>query len=386
MIKVLFVAHSGTRLGGATPALMSLMCMLRERYDVQPSLLIPAGDTSILSECEQLGIPVYVGRYHSCCSVFHREARDVLRLVKLLTAPLLDRLSLSSLDRRLPDDFDLVYTNDRMVIAGGYLARRRGIPHIWHVRAFGREVHNIYPPFWSRLMNTYADRVVGISNAIIDSLRPQVAEDKLRLIHDGLETDRYVELPRKPHEGFHILLTAHIVPLKGQMEALEAMNLLVNEKNIDAHLHFAGVVPAYGSRKYDRALKEYIRTHQLTERVHFLGQVSDMSDLRSRMDTELECCWCEPFGRVTVEAMLSGLPVIGSKAGGTLDILEEGVSGLLYELHNPADLAEKLAWVYSHPAEAREMAVRGKQRALDCFTLERSVSNIHALITDTVVE
>ena len=105
-----------------------------------------------------------------------------------------------------------------------------------------------------------------------------------------------------------------------------------------------------------------------------------MNELRSRMDAELECCWCEPFGRVTVEAMLSGVPVVGSAAGGTLDIIEDGVSGLLYKLHSPEDLAQKLMWINRNPHEAAQMALRGKERALQLFSLEHSVSQIANLI------
>ena len=72
--------------------------------------------------------------------------------------------------------------------------------------------------------------------------------------------------------------------------------------------------------------------------------------------------------------------------GGTLDIVEDGVSGLLYDLHSPESLAQKLLWVHTHPEKVQEMTVRARQRALQLFTLERSVQNVYALISDTVVE
>lgn len=380
MMKVLFVAHSGSMSGGANRALLSLMCLLREKHGVLPSVLAPQDDAALLEECRKLDIPAYTGAFHSCCTVFQREPRDLLRLIKLFAAPVIDRIYAVRLNRSLPADFDLIYTNDRMVLIGGCLSRLRKIPHIWHVRAFGKEVKSFYPPFWGRLMNRYSDHVVAISRSVIDSLKSSIPDEKLHLIHDGLETDQYLELPKKPHETFNLLLTAHIVPHKGQMEALEALAILVQQHQIDAHLYLAGKKPAYGSQKYLQSLNAFAAQNGLEDRVHFLGQVGDMNELRSRMDAELECCWCEPFGRVTVEAMLSGVPVVGSAAGGTLDIIEDGVSGLLYKLHSPEDLAQKLMWINRNPHEAAQMALRGKERALQLFSLEHSVSQIANLI------
>ena len=131
-MKILFIAHSGEISGGANRSLLTLMTGLREQYAVSSSVLIPEKNTPLEKRCKAVGIPVYTARHHTCCTVFHRTPKDLLRAAKLLLAPMLDRLEAKRLNHALPADFDLYYTNDRMICVGGYLAHLRGKPHVWH--------------------------------------------------------------------------------------------------------------------------------------------------------------------------------------------------------------------------------------------------------------
>ncbi len=65
--------------------------------------------------------------------------------------------------------------------------------------------------------------------------------------------------------------------------------------------------------------------------------------------------WYENFPRTIVEAFACGLPVIASRIGALADIVTDGKTGLLFEPANPRDLADKLAWVQSHPEQMAEM-------------------------------
>ncbi|NWG38564.1 MAG: glycosyltransferase family 4 protein [Hydrogenophilaceae bacterium] len=63
----------------------------------------------------------------------------------------------------------------------------------------------------------------------------------------------------------------------------------------------------------------------------------------------------ENFPRTIVEAFASGLPVVASRIGALADIVTEGKTGLLFELGNARDLADKLAWALAHPDEMAAM-------------------------------
>lgn len=382
-MHVLFVAHSSELSGGANRSLLSLMTRLRDRWGVHPSVLVPGEKGELGRVCETEGIPVYVGHYHRCCTVFQRGPKDVLRLAKLLAAPVLDAVQARHLDACLPNTFDLIYSNERMVMAGAYLAKRRAVPHIWHVRSFAKENSVRYPPGYYRFMDRYAQRIVLISQSLFQSFSSHICEEKLVMVHNGVAVEDY-GTEHQPHEGYRLLLTGRIVPPKGQLEAIQALELLQKKHPGRFQLYFAGQVPAYDASGYRQTLQKYIAQAGLEEYVHFLGEVQDMRQVRSQMDLELVCAWCETFGRVTVEAMCARLPVVGTATGGTPEIIADGVTGLLYPLHAVDRLAQSILWCADHPEQAAQMAQAGYLRAKDHFSVEAMVDKVHGVIATTL--
>ena len=95
------------------------------------------------------------------------------------------------------------------------------------------------------------------------------------------------------------------------------------------------------------------------------GEVKNMYALREKMSIELMCSNAEPFGRVTVEGMRAGLVVIGSNSGGTRDIIQENVTGLLFKPGDEQDLADKIEYYLSHDKEREEIADNGRRKTLE---------------------
>ena len=380
-MKILFVAHSGKISGGANRSLLSLMTRLRDDYGHEPSVLIPADSNELMHVCEQLRIPTYTAKYRSCCTTFQRDAKDILRFGKILLAPAMQYVQAIRMKRNLPQDFDLVYTNERIVAVGAFLAKRMKLPHVWHVRTFSDELKVVYPPYWYRLMKQYSTRIVLISFALYRNFSQYIPEKQLVMIHNGVDIASFSG--KKKHElpGSKLLLCGRIVPLKGQIEAVRALALL-KEKKIDADLYLAGDIPLYSDDTYYKNLCKEAEAAGVGNSIHFLGHVEDMAALREEMDAELVCTWCEAFGRVTVEAMTAALPVIGTDAGGTPEIIEDGVTGFLYPSGNVQMLAEKIEWLLLHPQEAAQMGQRGRMRAAAHFSIERTVECIHKLVTE----
>ena len=440
-LKILFVAHSGEISGGANRSLLSMMQGLRDRYGIEPSALIPERNSALEAECARLGIAVYTGKYHRCCTVLKGEPKDALRLMKLAAAPIIDRIGARKLSRSLPGDFDLIYTNERMTIIGGYLAKRLHIPHVWHVRSFGRENATLFSPCWYARMSRFSDRIVLISRALYRDFGRHISPEKLRVVYNGLEPWKYMQEERhadgakcrgsRPeavgapgeaaplcdirsekdvcgsaaggdgghgaHGGmgtagsrgdrpFRILVTGRITTYKCQADAVRALEQLVRRHGVDARLLFAGQMPSYETDSYGQKLQRYVNDHGLQENVQFLGEVdcADLLRIRSGIDVEAVCSQCEPFGRVTVEAMMAGLPVVGTNAGGTAEIIEDRVTGFLYPIHDVDALTRHLLWLYEHPRDAAVMGQKGQERAMACFTVEMMVDHVYGVINEIV--
>lgn len=109
---------------------------------------------------------------------------------------------------------------------------------------------------------------------------------------------------------------------------------------------------------------------QFGSHVSFLGQVSEekLNQLYQTCDLFVAPSLYESFGLIYLEAMNYGKPVIGCRAGGIPEVIDEGLTGLLAEPEAPDSLAEAILKMLQNPELLREMGLAGRQRLLDTFT------------------
>ena len=96
----------------------------------------------------------------------------------------------------------------------------------------------------------------------------------------------------------------------------------------------------------------------------------------------LVCSKYEAFGRVTVEAMMAGCLVIGANSGGTIELIEDGSTGVLFESGDYVDLVNKMIYVIENKNNAKKIAKNGRNVALQRFTALINASNIRNLYLD----
>lgn len=85
----------------------------------------------------------------------------------------------------------------------------------------------------------------------------------------------------------------------------------------------------------------------------------------------------ESFGIVLVEAMAAGVPVIASKIGGTSEIIDDKLNGLLAKTGSTQDLADKIIYLYNNRAESRQMVKKAREKVENMFSLERMVRDFY---------
>ena len=81
----------------------------------------------------------------------------------------------------------------------------------------------------------------------------------------------------------------------------------------------------------------------------------------------------EPFGQVIVQAMAEGRPVVATRGGGVLEIVDEGNTGLLVPMKDAEAMAQAIGQVLADPERAQRMGAAGRARFLERFTIERTV-------------
>lgn len=278
---------------------------------------------------------------------------------------------------------DIVHTNSSVVNTGGILAHILKIPHVWHVREFGQEDFNFFSVIKDdklyEFMNKNSSYVIAISHAIYNKFAEKIDEDKLRMVYNGVNEDN---IQRKsqikyPEAVVHYLISGRISKAKGQREALEAVKMLVHAGWSNLHLFIAGEGDC-------TVLKDFVLASGIAEYVTFLGRISDMPALRAKMDVELVCSRCEGFGRVTVEAMMSSNPVIGTNTGGTPELIEDGKSGFLYSSGKVEELAEKMKIFLESPEQIRVMGDYAFEKTSTVYTKKRNAQSIKQIYQELI--
>lgn len=163
--------------------------------------------------------------------------------------------------------------------------------------------------------------------------------------------------------AFLVGLFGRIEEPKGQHLLIDALSLLIS-RGIVLNVAFIGY--AMDGQYFER-LKQRVAQEGLTPYCHFLGFHHNPTSIMPCFDTIVLTTRYETFGLVLIEAMHAGVPVVGSAAGGVLEIIEDGKSGLYFRTGDARDLAAKLERLQMDPALRTRLARGGLERAHGCF-------------------
>lgn len=264
---------------------------------------------------------------------------------------------------------DVIHSNSSVLAVGVLVSRMTGIPHVMHIREFRDLDFNlcpVVPEKWlAALRNRHTNAYLCVSKAIADH-NVFLDGNKKRVVYNGIDRKNYLERgERQPGEPVRFLIAGRVSPTKGQDEAVKAAAILAG-RGIDGF-----TLSIAGSGELSAPVPECVK-----DRVRLLGFINDMPSVRRNMDVELVCSRAEAFGRITAEAMMGGMPVIGSDTGGTPELIREGETGFLYPYGDAEALADRMEYFISHPEKIGEMGKKAQEYALTHFTIERCVREI----------
>ncbi|NES00798.1 MAG: glycosyltransferase family 4 protein, partial [Symploca sp. SIO1B1] len=165
-----------------------------------------------------------------------------------------------------------------------------------------------------------------------------------------------------PWKGQHILLEA-LAHCPDDVTAILVGDALFGEQDYVEHLH------------------QQVAKLGLEKRVKFLGFRSDIVSLMTACDLIAHTSTApEPFGRVIVEAMLCGKPVVAAEAGGAIELVETGKTGWLVTPGNPQQLAEVITTCRQQPEYAATIAQESQRQASQRFNLTNINQQINQLL------
>jgi glycosyltransferase involved in cell wall biosynthesis len=141
----------------------------------------------------------------------------------------------------------------------------------------------------------------------------------------------------------------------------------------------------FGEAGYEEQLHQQIRDLSLTDRIKFLGFQSNVYPVMQACNLVVHTSIApEPFGRVIVEGMLCGRPVVATAAGGATEIIEHGKTGWLCPPDNAHALAEAIMTCRNNPQQTQAIAAQGQIMAQQRFNLKIVQQQMDRLLSEVV--
>ena len=371
--NVLFVNHAG-RMSGAERSLLGLATSLDPaRFRV--GLACPEGDLGEAARAAGLAHhPVPLRR-------LRRTIRPD-RLVAYARAWRAGRAALAEVVRN--GRYNLLHANSTTAQLHVALAVRGcGVRCVWHVR----DLSSLWPV--AGYCARHAHAIVCISEAVAGHVRSAVGDGApVQVIHNGIDSDAFAARAAPldlrgsygwPPDSLVATMIGQFVPWKRHEDFVRAIQLLRGRPGCDVR----GVVVGDDLFGDHRPLVEWMARAQarpeLVGRLRNLGWRDDVPAILAASDVVVIPSLAEPFGRVALEAMALGKPVVGTAAGGLPEVVEHDVTGLLVPPMNVAALAGALARLAQDRALRRRLGQGGHRRVRERFGLQAAARSAEAL-------
>lgn len=268
----------------------------------------------------------------------------------------------------------LVYSNTITFDYGIRFAKLCHIPHVQHIRenidAFDYHFIWGYDHSMSLINSSYA--IMCTCDTIRKRYFSNLDGNKFFTVHNGVPPIDIVPEKNFNLKTLEIIQVARFMDDKRVIDSLIALKILRDYGMDNIHLDI------YGKGEEKSKYLKFIGENDLSKFVSIKGFVQKI-DFRP-YHVGLMTSTFEAFSRSVLDYMNNGLAVIASRAGGNMEQVVDGISGILYEVKNPQDLANAIMKLNSDRSKLKVLAINARKRYLENFTQDRYVSKTNEII------
>lgn len=274
----------------------------------------------------------------------------------------------------------VIYANgSRAALYGGLVGCLMKIPVLWHCRIADSD------PYIDSLLTRLCNQIVANSHATSRRFREEI-KNKVKVIYNGIDLHWLKGGVLSKPEGIGdnwkvILLIARVSRWKRHDLALNAFEKIA-EIEPNAHLVCLGDKDGLDPEWWDQ-LRVMTSLSSFSERIHWIGQVQDIRPWLRSSSLLLLTSENEPFGRVIVEAMACGLPIIATRSGGVPEIVREGIDGILVTPGSASEVCEAVLKLLRDEGLRNSLSAAGTKRAEE-FSLEKHVNQMVQVFEETL--
>ncbi|MFZ4767558.1 MAG: glycosyltransferase family 4 protein [Roseimicrobium sp.] len=300
-------------------------------------------------------------------------SKSLLHTLDRLGVPVAFYLSDHWIARSLDADVWLDWWNRRAMSLPARILR-----FLWQATGTRRRFDAIAPTVPAR--SATFRRISFCSQALKQlTLRKGFAVGHAQVIHCPVNIARFRGEPAGAEQPVRRLLyVGRLSEDKGVMTALRALALL--QGRFDGELRIYGK----GDEAYTRSLQAFVNEHALPVSFHSATMAEMPEVYRSHDALIFTSEWEEPFALTPLEAMASGLPVIGTTTGGSAELFRHGANALTYAAGNAEALADCIDQLVNQPAQREAMARQGQRDVSARCSENIIVDQIEQFLSDTI--
>jgi glycosyltransferase involved in cell wall biosynthesis len=364
----------------------------------EPSSTRGGQELSLLDVCRELNQRghqislIYVkegnllSQYHEFCDQILNVNGYAISRKNLLYSCIKFPIDLLRIIRKIQfDGSTIVYSNQyHDTPFSSVLSLLKGVPAMCHLR--------IPPP--KKMDTQRAIALKGIRHFIavshqtkLEWVKSGISESAIKVVYNGTNTERFQpsDSPSKFRMEQAISPSVKVISYIGRLDRPKGVDILIkafalliaDQPNLE--LLIAGK-PLIQNQEYLQSLKQLAIELEIETHVHFLGHVNDTVSLYQASDVVvLPSIWSEPFGKVVIEAMACGTPVVASRVGGIPEILSEAFEGRLFEPRNVSDLAKTLTQVLDWKITNPQLGTACREHILKKFALHKKIDEIEKI-------
>lgn len=269
---------------------------------------------------------------------------------------------------------DVIHSNNsREAVTAAIILRKKIVLHLHGVWAdhsdYMRKKIDVFVSISEFIKNRMVDKgynkdkIIVIPNPVINKSIDVVKLASYREKFDIAESDKVFGV------------VGRIVGWKGQLEFLEAASIVMQKMSGVKALIIGDI--SDGSTEYLDQIESRIKELGLQDRVIITGYIEDIHNATAMLDVLVHCSIKpEPFGLVITEAMVLGIPVIGSNIGAPSEIIKEGSTGYIVDPNDSKKMSSRLIEILSNDDLAQELGGNGRKEALDNYNITSYISRI----------
>jgi glycosyltransferase involved in cell wall biosynthesis len=330
--KKILILHSSNDLYGASKIFIQIIELLKSNGH-QIHVVLPSKGPldKMISQIKGINVSYY--------------SLGVLRKKYLTPLGLINRLvtnvkAINFLSKYIKfHSIDLVYTNTSTILCGGIVAKKNGIPSIFHIHEIPIG-NKLYELLSGKIINRYSSKILTVSNSVKNHWLKHVSEKKIERIYNGIvfkKTDSLIKLERD-QDDFVITSVARLIPYKGHGYLIDVADELIKKSIKFKFLIVGDTLSSYVS--YEKSVKQKVKDLGLENQIKFLGFREDVSSILKQSDLFIHPAISpDPLPTVLFESLHNNLPTAATNLGGAIEILDNGNNGLLFPYNDPKKAA-----------------------------------------------